>query len=475
MEKQSSIKVLSVSELTYSIKSKLEGSFPDVSVQGEISNFNAQSSGHFYFTLKDNQAQISCVMFKGFTKGLQKMPKIGDQVVVKGELSVYAPRGGYQLVVRSLAFSGLGELLLKLHALKESLKEKGYFDPERKKALPLFPKKILVITSPTGAVIQDILHILERRASKFHLILYPVKVQGEGASNEIALAIREANKYRLADVMIIGRGGGSMEDLWAFNEENVIEAIVASNIPIVSAVGHESDYTLADLASDKRAPTPSAAAEIISQESSSMLESLLLAKKRAAQSLIQKIHLSKEKLSSFTKHPLLGKKETLLFSFMQKLDDVTQKLDQSINQKIVEKKLRIEGMKKQRFDPRHTLFQAKETLKAFTSRIDSSILSKIQLYKSSCSSKVLQKNLDQLLLHKIIEKKQKCKTLISHLQSINPENLLDKGYAIIFSQKDNSIILDADKISVQDRIYTRFKDGTIYSTIDKIEKNHGRK
>lgn len=475
METQSSNKVLSVSELTSSIKAMLEGNFPNVSVQGEISNFKAQSSGHLYFSLKDKGAQISCVMFKGFTKGLQKMPKIGDQVIVKGDLSVYPPRGGYQLMVRELSFSGLGELLLKLHALKESLKAKGYFDPLRKKSLPLFPKKILVITSPTGAVIQDILHVLERRASKFHLILYPVKVQGDGAAQEIAQAICEANKYNLADVMIIGRGGGSMEDLWAFNEEIVIEEIVKSHIPVVSAVGHETDYTLSDLASDIRAPTPSAAAEIVSQETLKMQEGLILSKKRVAQALIQKIHLSKEKLSSFSRHPLLGKKETLLFPYMQRLDEMSQRLDQSIKQIITEKKLHIEGMKKQRFDPRHTLIQAKKTLKAYASRIDESIFSKLHLYKSSCSAKLLQKSLDQILKKKVEEKKEKCKTLISHLRSINPENLLEKGYAIVFSQKDHSLILDVEKALPDQKIYTRLKGGTIYSTIEKTERNHGRK
>jgi len=468
-------KILSVSELTFCIKSKLESLFPLVSVQGEISNFKAQSSGHLYFSLKDKEAQISCVMFKGATKGLQKMPKIGDQVIVKGDLSVYPPRGGYQLMIRQLTFAGLGNLLLKLHALKESFKAKGYFDPACKKPLPTSPKKICVITSPTGAVIKDIINVLERRSSQFHLILYPVKVQGEGASIEIAKAIGEANKHSIADVIIVGRGGGSMEDLWPFNEENVVTAIFESKIPVVSAVGHETDYTLADLTADKRAPTPSAAAEIVSGETAKMVEMLQVCKKRVVQTLIAKVRLSKEKLLAFSKHPLFSQKEALLFPFIQKIDEQAQKIEQTIKQKILEKKLLLNGMKKQRFDPKHSLILARNTINTLQLRLDESIFSKIFSIKTTLSSTTLKRQLDQKALQKLLEKKEKIKTLSSHLRSINPQNLLEKGYAILFSQKDDSIILNTDQVQKEEKIYAHLKDGKISATIDNIEKNHGRK
>jgi exodeoxyribonuclease VII large subunit len=266
--------VLSVSGLTQSIKLLLEGQFKFVSVQGEISNCKLQSSGHLYFSLKDAQSQIGAVMFKGDLASVDSIPKDGDQVIVKGAVNVYAPSGRYQIVVRSMEKAGLGALLLQLEALKAKLKAQGYFDAARKKPLPKFPKTIGVVTSPTGAVIQDILNVLTRRISGFHLILNPVKVQGPGAAQEIASAIDFFNRHQLADVLIVGRGGGSLEDLWAFNEEAVIQAIYNSKIPIVSAVGHETDFTLADFVADVRAPTPSAAAELVVQEKGAELQKL---------------------------------------------------------------------------------------------------------------------------------------------------------------------------------------------------------
>jgi exodeoxyribonuclease VII large subunit len=260
------MKALSVTELTSQIKQQLETGFSSIYVKGEISNIKLQASGHYYFTLKDAGSQISCVLFKGHTKALSRAPKEGDQVVVQGDISVYAPRGNYQLLVKTIEYVGIGTLLMQLHMLKEKLQAEGLFDKSRKKLLPRFPKIIGVITSPTGAVIQDILTVLERRSSGMHLILNPVKVQGEGSAEEIARAIDDCNRYAICDVLIVGRGGGSLEDLWAFNEEIVVRAIARSQIPIISAVGHETDVSLSDFVADVRAPTPSAAAEICTAE-----------------------------------------------------------------------------------------------------------------------------------------------------------------------------------------------------------------
>ncbi len=222
---ETSTKVLSVSELTSTIKRILEPNFSSICVRGEISNFKLQSSGHLYFTLKDDGSQISAALFRGNAARLSRMPKEGDQVIASGQISLYAPRGQYQIVVRDIQFLGVGELLLKLHELKNTLEKRGWFSTEYKKALPKFPRRIGVVTSPTGAVIQDILHVLKRRFSGFQVILNPVKVQGEGAAEEIAQAIQDINHHDLADLLIIGRGGGSIEDLWAFNEEIVAKAI----------------------------------------------------------------------------------------------------------------------------------------------------------------------------------------------------------------------------------------------------------
>jgi exodeoxyribonuclease VII large subunit len=266
--------ILTVSQLSQAIKLSLETAFPFVQLQGEISNCKPHSSGHLYFSLKDAHAQISAVMFRPDAATLKFTPKDGTQVIAIGEINVYPTSGKYQIVVRELRPMGIGELLLKLEELKMKITKLGWFRKEHKKPLPKFPKRIGVVTSPTGAAIQDMLNILTRRFSGFHLILYPVKVQGEGAAQEIAHAIEQFNHYELADVLIVGRGGGSIEDLWAFNEEVVAKAIFESKIPIISAVGHETDHCIADYVADIRAPTPSAAAEIVIAEKGQQLHHL---------------------------------------------------------------------------------------------------------------------------------------------------------------------------------------------------------
>lgn len=255
-------KIYSISELTKEVKSLLENSFPKIWVEGEISNYTHHTSGHRYFTLKDQDAQIRCVMWRWLGQHLFFEPQDGIKVRASGQITVYEKSGQYQLVVSSMQPAGIGDLELAFQQLKKKLAEEGLFDPQHKKPLPKFPKRIGVVTSPTGAAIRDILNITRRRAPWIEIILWPVKVQGEGARDQISSAIKGFNLLRNADLLIVGRGGGSLEDLWAFNEEMVARAIFKSKIPIISAVGHEIDFTISDFVADFRAPTPSAAAEL---------------------------------------------------------------------------------------------------------------------------------------------------------------------------------------------------------------------
>lgn len=255
---------ISVSELTAQIKNIIEGKFDSIWVSGEISNFKHHYSGHMYFTLKDDSAEIKAVMFKGFNQYLRFRPEDGMQVLANGRLSVYEQRGQYQLILRQLEPSGIGTLYLAYEALKKQLAQEGLFDIDMKQELPEYPKTIGVVTSQSGAAVQDIFQIMERRAPFVDIILRATKVQGEGAALDIAQAIEEFNEYKKVDVIIMGRGGGSLEDLWPFNEEIVARAISASTIPIISAVGHETDYSISDMVADKYTSTPSAAAEIVS-------------------------------------------------------------------------------------------------------------------------------------------------------------------------------------------------------------------
>ena len=263
---------ISVCDLTDQIKNILEGSFNIIWVSGEISNFRHYDSGHMYFTLKDDSAEIQAVMWKGSNQYLRFKPEDGMQILAFGKLKVYKSKGVYQLDLKQMEPSGIGTLYLAFEALKKQLAEEGLFDIEKKQKLPEYPKTIGLITSQSGAAVQDMFHILERRAPFVDIILRATKVQGEGAALDILQAIEEFNEYKKVDVIILGRGGGSLEDLWSFNEEIVARAINASTIPIISAVGHETDYSISDMVADNRAPTPSVAAEIVSPSVSDIKE-----------------------------------------------------------------------------------------------------------------------------------------------------------------------------------------------------------
>jgi exodeoxyribonuclease VII large subunit len=256
-------RIYSVSELTAELKALLENTFTGVWVEGEISNFKHHTSGHMYFTLKDDRGQLRGVMFRGSNRGLQFRPEDGLAVIVFGNVTIYEPRGEYQVYVEYMEPKGLGALQLAFEQLKTRLEAEGLFDPARKRPIPLLPKKIGLVTSPSGAAIRDILQIIHRRFANVQVLIFPVRVQGEGAAAEIVEGIECLNKRGDLDVLIVARGGGSIEDLWAFNEEVVARAIYVSQTPVISAVGHETDFTIADFVADVRAPTPSAAAELV--------------------------------------------------------------------------------------------------------------------------------------------------------------------------------------------------------------------
>jgi exodeoxyribonuclease VII large subunit len=464
------VKIFTVSELTAAIKAVLEPPFRGICVQGEISNFKLQTSGHLYFNLKDGGSQVSAVLFKGSAAQLSRMPKEGDQVIAKGELSLYAPRGSYQLVIRELQFLGVGELLMKLHQLKEKLKGMGWFDAARKKKLPKLPKRIGVITSPTGAVIQDILHILTRRFSGFHVVLNPVKVQGEGAAAEIAKAIAECNQYDLADVLIVGRGGGSIEDLWAFNEEIVSKAIFESKIPIISAVGHETDFTIADWVADMRAPTPSAAAEIVIEEKSGLLKYLTHTQTSCFQKISHQITQGKEKLRTLQKHPLFSSPHLLLAQPIQQVDGMRNDLDLALQQQISQYKAKLESLAKQLelVKPSSRMVQMREKIETLKGQITLSIERSLSLKKERFNPLIWQESLARSILQTIDQKKEKLERFSEHLRCLNPNNLLQKGYTMIFSEKGDSVILSAKDLSPHTPFRIRFHDGHVAAIANEV-------
>ncbi len=327
-------RVYSVSEIARLIRGKLESEFPEVWVQGEISNFKQHTSGHIYFTIKDEGAQLSAVMWRSRTGALLFTPQDGMKVVAQGRVTVYEVRGMYQLDVFELHPIGVGELQMAFEQLKEKLRKEGLFDPAFKKPLPEFPERIGIVTSPTGAVIRDLVNIIARRFPSVELLMAPVRVQGYGAAEEIAQAIRNLNAYGEVDVIVVGRGGGSLEDLWAFNEEVVARAIFESKIPIISAVGHEVDFSISDFVADLRAPTPSAAAELVVRDRRELLDILRNFCYTMTQRFQDFIGSKRDRIQHLVESYSFNQPRNLLRQYSQRVDELDRRMGDLVRHRI---------------------------------------------------------------------------------------------------------------------------------------------
>lgn len=337
-------KIYSVSEITRDIRGLLEGAFTKVWVEGEISNLTMHSSGHCYFSIKDENSVLTCVMFKNSAYKLKFKIEDGMSIVCFGRVSVYDKRGQYQLYVEVIEPKGVGSLQLAFTQLKEKLLKEGLFDDSNKKPIPYLPEKIGIVTSKTGAAIKDMIHVIERRFPEMHIILYPVKVQGEGAAEEVSEGIRAFNLLGNVDVIIIGRGGGSLEDLWAFNEEITARAIYESKIPVISAVGHEVDYTISDFVADLRAPTPSAAAELVVPRKEDILDSVNSFKQKLKTALRSSIDMARKHLDGIMKYHALKTPQVLMQQHQQKVDEYTKALKHSLSYFVNIKKHSLDGV-----------------------------------------------------------------------------------------------------------------------------------
>ena len=332
---------LSVSELTELIRNRLEEGFSSVLVEGELSNCRPASSGHLYFSLKDAGAKIDAVMFKNRLRSLNFEPKDGMLLRVRGSLSVYAPRGSYSIVCEEMELAGSGDILAMLEERKRRLSAEGLFDESRKKSLPRFPATVGVISSPTGAAVRDVINILGRRATGVRIIIMPAPVQGAGAAPIIARRIEQANQWKLADVLIVGRGGGSLEDLLPFSEEIVVRAVAASEIPVVSAVGHEIDWALSDFAADMRAPTPSAAAELVSEERATTLETIRHLAESYVSVMRSRIERAAFLLRPFNVEDLEYRFRAILQPRLIRFDDAREALIANFSDLVAEKRRRL--------------------------------------------------------------------------------------------------------------------------------------
>src|SRR5262245_16159440 len=325
IQAKSEPQILSVSDVNRAVKNSLEGQFKLLWLKGEISNFKPHTSGHFYFSLKDSKAQISAVMFRGFNQTLKFRPRDGMEVLVRGKITVYEPRGNYQIFCEVMEPVGAGALQLAFEQLKKKLELEGLFDKARKRPIPAMPKHVAVVTSPTGAAIRDILNILGRRFKGLRVTVVPTVVQGDTAAPSIVRAIELAQRLDDIDVMIVGRGGGSIEDMWCFNDERVARAISSARVPVISAVGHEIDFTIADFVADLRAPTPSAAAELVCRNAQEICERIAMLDKRLAKSLGHSLQILKHKLVGSSKRLVDPKRR--LQDLALRCDELSQRLE----------------------------------------------------------------------------------------------------------------------------------------------------
>ncbi len=433
--------ILTVEQLNMQIRALIEGQIGIVWIRAEISNFKPHTSGHFYFSLKDSKSQISAVMFRGHNSKLKFKPHDGLEVIVRGRVTVYEPRGNYQVTVESMDPVGTGALQKQFEQLKEKLKLEGLFNSDRKKLIPAHPQKVAIVTSPTGAAIQDILNIMNRRARAVEIIVVPTIVQGAAAAPQICEAFLKAERLN-PDVIIIGRGGGSIEDMWCFNDEKLARLISKSLIPVISAVGHEIDFTICDFVADLRAPTPSAAAELVAKSSTEMVQKLSQLDRALAFSLKKRIDMMKQSVLHLSKRLSDPKK---------KLQDLTLRNDDLFD--------RLENAA-------HFYFSG---LKKDVQILQQRLISPVQVI-ASLKLNLDKKNirLQNLMTSQIQNRQHQVKNIMSLLDTLSPLKVVDRGFSI--AKFDGELIKSIQQVKVKDVIEVRIKDGIIDAQVIRLSK-----
>jgi exodeoxyribonuclease VII large subunit len=439
-------KIWSVAELTARIGWILSTQFSNLWVEGEVSNFRPAQSGHLYFTLKDAKAQVKCVCFRTQAMRLKFRPEDGLKLIVRGSISVYEPRGEYQIYVEHIEPAGVGGLQLAFEQLKKRLDAEGLFDPARKKPLPILPGRIGIVTSPSGAAVRDIIRILRRRFPNLCLIVFPVRVQGDGAAAEIAAALKYFNRKQSVEVILLARGGGSIEDLWAFNEEVVARAISASTIPIVSGVGHETDFTIADFVADVRASTPSAAAEIVVKSRQEFQRHLLELEHKISQRMRYVLLEHRHHLKELTTHMGFRRLEELLRRHRQQTDEMTARLAEALEGRI--------GQLRHRY----TIAATRIASFDLRARIRSLGLRLVQ------RSAELGVRMERLLVGKI----QRLETLTVQLDERSPLRVLQRGYAICTDASGN-VIRAAEQVNIGADITVQLGRGRLGAEVKRRE------
>jgi exodeoxyribonuclease VII large subunit len=447
MPEEEATQVLTVSQLTREIREVLEGHIGSVWVEGEISNHRLQTSGHHYFTLKDEGSQLSCVLFRGAAARVTAQLADGVQVQVLGQISVYEPRGQYQMIVRQVQMKGQGGLQARFEALKRQLHAEGLFDEARKKPIPRLPEVVALVTSPTGAAIQDMLNILTRRAPWLHILVFPVRVQGSGAELEIVRALQVLNRAEafglpVPDTIVVGRGGGSLEDLWCFNEEVLARQIAVMDIPIISAVGHEIDFTISDFVADLRAPTPSAAAELLAPDAAELRRSLDNAARTLQNRTLTLLEHHQRVLDLTEKGPLHREPERLLLEAEQSIDDAESRLREAMLEPL---RLLREGL-----TAKHQVLTARHP--------------RVQLVEISHRVQAATLALKQAAKHRLDRLADRLDSRDEVMRHLGPDSVLSRGFSYT-TTADGRVLTDPAQADEGTPILTRLAKGTLHSTV----------
>lgn len=442
---ESKKRIYTVSRLNQEVQSALESGFGMLWLQGELSNFSKPSSGHFYFSLKDSQSQIRCAMFKGRNRYVDFEPQSGDEVLVRGKLGLYAARGDFQLIVEHMEPAGTGKLQLQYEATKKKLHELGWFDQEAKQALPDMPQSIGVVTSATGAAVQDVLKVLARRCPQARIVVYPTLVQGSAAAPKIVEAIQTADRRSEVDLLLLVRGGGSLEDLWAFNDEQVAQAVFQCALPIVCGVGHEVDVTICDFVADLRAPTPSAAAEMATPDGEIVVQRVEAARRTLKRILSAQLSINGAQLQSLNERLQMRHPQRLLEDRGQRIDELENRLQQTMQSVTRTQSLQLHNLNRRL----HSHSPTQQLAKLCTA------LSNIELRLNNAVEKQITTSSNRWAL------------AARALDTVSPLATLERGFAVVKHKK--KVVSNASDLAPGDQITTQVAQGLIHSKVDKIE------
>jgi exodeoxyribonuclease VII large subunit len=461
-------KIYPVAELVAAVRTQVERTFTDIYVEGEISNYRPAGSGHLYFTLKDGSAQLRVVMWRTQARLLRFKPDNGLQVIARGRVTIYDERGDLQFQAEHLEPKGAGALQIAFEQLKNKLAAEGLFDSQRKKPIPALPSRIGVVTSPRGAAIQDMLNVLRRRHESVNVLIYPAQVQGDTAASEVTAGVRYFNRHGKVDVIVIARGGGSFEDLFAFNDEGLARAIAASEVPVISAVGHETDFTICDFVADLRAPTPSAAAELVIRSKEELAEKLLALRKRIAQAINYKLLRAHNMLSQLAQNAVFARMQDSIARRQQRMDDLVFRLAQAQSHILKDRGRRLTGYETQlrHHDLRVRAGAMRRQLDSRTSELRAALTRLLGGRRTELDR--LAVALGRASETVLLRRRSRWERMHSSLLALSPKAILARGYALVFDA-GGQLVKVAGQVTSGDQVRTQLGRGEFTSRVDRVE------